>query len=114
MYVCIYLFPPLPQVYDDYSHSFHTHTFEGWQFLELPVIAEAKARGALPLLLFDRGLRSRLFPLQQLCGGRHTIAALPVRSLWGGEKLPCINSYLALTCLIHLLEFQETVTEFRG
>lgn len=65
----------------------YTHTFESGQFLELPVITEAKARGALPLLLFDRGLRSRLFPLQQLCGGRHTIAALPVGSLEVGEKV---------------------------
>ena len=53
-------------------------TFESRQFLELPVIAEAKARGALPLFLFDRGLGSRLLPLQQLCGGWHAIAAFPV------------------------------------
>lgn len=39
------------------------NTFESRQFLQLPVVAQAEARGALPLVLFDRCLGTWLLPL---------------------------------------------------
>lgn len=54
------------------------NTFERWQFLQLPVVAQAEARRALPLVLFDRCLRTWLLPLQQLSGGRNAVVRLPV------------------------------------
>lgn len=61
-------------------------TFESRQFLQLPVVAQAEARGALPLVLFDRRLGTWLLPLQQLGGGGGAVARLPVGVLWKQEK----------------------------
>ena len=63
------------------------NTFEGRQFLQLPVVAQAEARGALPLVLFDRCLGTWLLPLQQLRGGRDIVAALPIGARLRGEKI---------------------------
>lgn len=62
------------------------NTFESGEFLQLPAVAQAEARGALPLVLFDRCLGSRLLPLQQLSGGRDTVAGFPVGALQKREK----------------------------
>lgn len=61
-------------------------TFEGGQLLQLPVVAQAEARGALPLVLLDRRLGTGLLPLQQLGGGGDAVAGLPVGVLWKQEK----------------------------
>lgn len=62
-------------------------TFESGQFLQLPVVAQAEARGALPLVLLDRRLGTWLLPLQQLGGGGDAVASLPVGVL--GRKGKC-------------------------
>lgn len=68
------------------------NTFEGRQLLELPVAAQAEARGALPLVLFDGCLGAGLLPLQQLSGRRDAVVRLPVCALlrkvkWGKSHI---------------------------
>lgn len=62
------------------------NTFERWQFLQLPVVAQAEARGAVSLVLFHRCLGTWLLPLQQLSGGGGTVARLPAGVLQKQEK----------------------------
>lgn len=72
-------------------------TFESRQFLQLPVVAQAEARGALPLVLFDRRLGTWLLPLQQLGGGGDAVASLPVGVLLKREK--CHHLFNNITLL---------------
>lgn len=56
-------------------------TFEGREFLQLAVVAEAEAGGAWALVLLDGRLRAALLALQQLRRGRDAVTALPVGTL---------------------------------